>query len=191
MISYISWCFVYFSDHRRGWGNRMNRLWVDLSPLTQNMSGFLYRGEYRSRGSIDWWPVWNRLVETMKWHKNKHCYFCFQIPTILSSVVSFQWTFQWTSIIMFEGQKQKNNRKSICLTSVVIENSLFVGSWRAGKRNSKLDPPKDIHPVTYCTMFGCCIHKAIPCSTKKNWRFFSRISSVCRNVETKGKVFWK
>ena len=32
--------------------------------------------------------------------------------------------------------------------------------------------------------------KLVPCSTKKIRRFF-RITSVSRNVETKGKVFWK
>ena len=30
----------------------------------------------------------------------------------------------------------------------------------------------------------------IPCSTKY-FRCLFRISSICRNVETKGKVFWK
>ena len=37
---------------------------------------------------------------------------------------------------------------------------------------------------------GIIPSKLIPCSTKKFRRFFG-IKSVFRNVETKGKVFWK
>ena len=50
-----------------------------------------------------------------------------------------------------------------------------------------------------CVCVGCVyvyvcvcmyVYVCIPCSTKMFQRFF-RLTSVSRNVETKGKVFWK
>ena len=86
------------------------------------------------------------------------------------------------------------NRMKMCFGSVPFDRK----KERDREREGGMEEERDTHThtkhqqtiLTIIIMPDIIIIIIIPCSTKIFRQFF-KIKSVCRNVETKGKVFWK